>query len=730
MALAASNRLAREPKRLAALVTLFVAGGTSAAASQPTFTLGSPSAEVRRVQGVPAVIERLPSLGVEIWTFGAASVRFSSDSLRVIGWEDAARTLRVAMRPGPNVTSAPAFDAGSHRDDVVRLMGTPAGVREDRARGTMLWRYGPSGVTIGLADGRVLSYANAGGNLRVEPPAGTATLARDSHAARAVARTGADAPGASPATPNAPLSLDVALSFREPSGNRALDGGEAGSVAVAVRNRGPGIARGVRVRMVPDSGESSITIGTPAALARLDPGASASVDVPITASIDSRDGRATLRLIVTEANGFDVDVARRLTIPLRATRPPRLALAGVRADDQSGDGRVSARELIEVTARVWNAGTGAARDVKASLTTGEDAFLIAESARELTLGTMVAGDHRDITFVFYTNTRARDVRVVVALHEATGRYGATLTLPFAVDRPTPRTLDDVVAESPTDSAVARPASLPDEVERDIPRAAEPNPDAIAVIIGVERYAALPPARFAARDAQLVRRYAASLLGVPDDRNHIYLRTDADATGSEFRKLFGDDGWLARRVRPTTDLYVYFSGHGAPDLKTRTAYLLPADADASYPRETGYALATLYRQLARLNARSVTVMLDACFTGATRTSGTLYAGARPIVISVEHPALLKENFTVLAAAGGDQIASDYPAKRHGLFTYFALLGLKGAADTDGDRAVTVAELERYLGERVPGVAASLDREQVPLVIARRKDRPVVSFEGAP
>ena len=111
---------------------------------------------------------------------------------------------------------------------------------------------------------------------------------------------------------------------------------------------------------------------------------------------------------------------------------------------------------------------------------------------------------------------------------------------------------------------------------------------------------------------------------------------------------------------------------------------------------------------------------------TRSSGTLFAGARPIVISVEQPALLRDNFAVIAASGGDQIASDYPAKRHGLFTYFALLGLRGAADADADRTITLAELERYLDSKVPSVAGTLDREQRPVVIARNRNRPVVTL----
>ena len=85
-----------------------------------------------------------------------------------------------------------------------------------------------------------------------------------------------------------------------------------------------------------------------------------------------------------------------------------------------------------------------------------------------------------------------------------------------------------------------------------------------------------------------------------------------------------------------------------------------------------------------------------------------------------PCPAQDNFAVIAASGGDQIASDYPAKRHGLFTYYTLLGLRGAADADADRTVTVGELEQYLDAHAcPSAAASLDREQTPVVIAREQ-----------
>jgi hypothetical protein len=63
----------------------------------------------------------------------------------------------------------------------------------------------------------------------------------------------------------------------------------------------------------------------------------------------------------------------------------------VRADDQGPDGRISARELVGVTARVWNAGPGIARQVKASLGTGDDTLRAERTRRRPGLPRVRAG---------------------------------------------------------------------------------------------------------------------------------------------------------------------------------------------------------------------------------------------------------------------------------------------------------------------------------------------------
>ncbi len=265
-----------------------------------------------------------------------------------------------------------------------------------------------------------------------------------------------------------------------------------------------------------------------------------------------------------------------------------------------------------------------------------------------------------------------------------------------------------------------------DVDTNIPGSKMNNPDAIAIILGIENYRRIQKVSYAKRDAAVFQEYAVNLLGVPDDRNHIYFKTDDEVTKAEFEKLFTDNGWLARRVKPSSDVYIYYAGHGAPEIKNRIPYLIPSDGDANYPTQTGFSLNRFYEELAKLKARSITVFLDACFSGGTREQTMLLTDARPLLIKIENPALLSEKLVVFTASSGDQISSGYPEKKHGLFTYFLLKGLRGQADENNDKKITVSELEIFLLNNVRSVAGFLDREQTPQVLGRDSQRVLVQY----
>ncbi|MCB7129865.1 MAG: caspase family protein [Candidatus Brocadiales bacterium] len=283
----------------------------------------------------------------------------------------------------------------------------------------------------------------------------------------------------------------------------------------------------------------------------------------------------------------------------------------------------------------------------------------------------------------------------------------------------------VVVEKKPEKIPPKEAPTYSDVDRNIPISRNQNPDALAVVLGIEKYRNIPDVSYARRDAATFREYAARVLGIKDDIYHLYYRVDEEATKAEFEKLFAADGWIARRARPTTDVYIYYAGHGAPEVRERSAYLIPYDGDINYPIQTGFSLNRLYEELGKLEISSVTVFLDACFSGVSRDDEVLLADARPVYIELEGPTA-QGDITVFSAATGSQVSSAWPEQGHGLFTYYLLKGLKGEADQNWDEQITLGELSNYLTENVSRRAGLLDREQTPLMITREESRVLVQY----
>jgi len=273
--------------------------------------------------------------------------------------------------------------------------------------------------------------------------------------------------------------------------------------------------------------------------------------------------------------------------------------------------------------------------------------------------------------------------------------------------------------------IVRDEFIPDQMLADVdlpPRTSMDNPDALAVVIGVESYQYVPDATFAYNDAEVFREYLAETLGMK--RQRIKLATNSTATQAEFSKLLGPNGWLARNIVPSrSDVVVYFSGHGIASPDAKSSGLLPFDVDPNY--SIGLPLEQLYADLSGMGARSVTVFLDACFTGQTRDEAMLIADARPIVVRPSAE-VIPGNITVVSAASGSQISGALKDKEHGLFTYYLLKGIGGDADIDRDRSVTIGEINSFVSGKVKEQAASDGREQTP-ELQGDADRVLVRFQ---
>jgi hypothetical protein len=258
-------------------------------------------------------------------------------------------------------------------------------------------------------------------------------------------------------------------------------------------------------------------------------------------------------------------------------------------------------------------------------------------------------------------------------------------------------------------SAAAAADFISDVDR-VPRSAkEIKKNAFAVVIGIENYRDLPAAEFTTRDARTMKEYLVRVMGFPAE-NVIALLNER-ATRGDIEGYVGS--WLKKSAGRSSQVVVYYAGHGAPNPVTGEPFLIPYDGNPAFLEASAVPLKRLYQMLAELQAKDVLLIMDSCFSGSGGRS-VMAKGGRPIAISVENPMLASKNIVVLSASKGSEISSSYPEKRHGLFTYFLLKGLQGEADLTGDKTISIEKLYNYVTPQVKKVARESLREQTPTV----------------
>lgn len=245
-------------------------------------------------------------------------------------------------------------------------------------------------------------------------------------------------------------------------------------------------------------------------------------------------------------------------------------------------------------------------------------------------------------------------------------------------------------------------------------AQKPSPENWGLVVGLENYSRLPTVPYAQKDALLVKEYFRRVFGVPEEQI-IFLPSPREQANKSILEGYLKS-YLPKNVGKTTNLYVYFAGHGFPDVKKQETYLMLYEGDTRFIEQTGYNLKSFYEDLNNLDIKRAYVFLDTCFSGiAARTERTpLAQGARAVLIHAPID-LHSDKVISLTASTGGQISSPYSEREHGLFTYFLLSGLKGAADTNEDGWITVKELYSYVKDNVTRVSRRKGIEQTPLVV---------------
>ena len=253
--------------------------------------------------------------------------------------------------------------------------------------------------------------------------------------------------------------------------------------------------------------------------------------------------------------------------------------------------------------------------------------------------------------------------------------------PAAVTAQTAKTAQTSAPASP------QPEDTKADVDVNLPSTTIVNDNTFAVIIANEHYQDVAAVPYAVNDGTIFAEYCKKSLGLPTSNVHLV----KNATLNNMKR---EVNWLKQvsdAYKGAAKIIVYFAGHGIPDEATRNAYLLPIDGFAT-DVTTGYSLQELYATLGSLQAKSITVFLDACFSGSMR-DGTMMASARGVSIKARNSAP-QGNMVVFSAASGEETAYPYKEKRHGLFTYYLLKKLQMSKGN-----MSLGDLQNYVTDEV-------------------------------
>ena len=233
----------------------------------------------------------------------------------------------------------------------------------------------------------------------------------------------------------------------------------------------------------------------------------------------------------------------------------------------------------------------------------------------------------------------------------------------------------------------------------------PQNNAHALVIGVEDYRNVTPTPGARSDAEKFAHLLEVTFGIPSQ--NIHLMIDDGATRSD---IFAALARFRSNVDSDSRIYFFYSGHGAPDVESGAAYLLPYEGQPESIEYTGVAMTELLEQLENTGADEVLAFVDACFSGSGERS-QLPEGTRPLV-PARQPST-KPKIALFSSSAAAEVSGNTAGADEGLFTHHLLDALgRARADIDGSGRISLAELEQYVVPRVTRDALRLDRTQTP------------------
>lgn len=495
---------------------------------------------------------------------------------------------------------------------------------------------------------------------------------------------------ADPFDPSRPPILEIipnSILFTDANKNNAIDANENCCIKFKIHNNGKGNAINCFAKIIPNETTKEIKYAD-INIPLIKPQETIDVSMPLTSTTKVSDGIANLRLKVEEPHGFGTETAS-ISINTKKFVAPLLQIVDSKVSPSEGT-TLKKMSPFYLQVLLQNTKKGSADNVKVKIGLPTNVLLMESQKEEEDFAYISGGETKSINYplIINNNYASNDVPITLYVKEKYGEYAENKTINLHINQSI--TNNNIIIkekEINTKNQDIRIASISSDIDKNIPEAINSNSNTFAIVIANETYSKEANVPYAVNDGNIFKEYCRNCLGIPEKNIHLI----TNATLNDIRREVKWIQDVAEVYKGDAKIIFYYAGHGIPDEKSKNAYLLPTDGYGS-DVATGYSLENLYKTFGSLPSKSITVFLDACFSGAKR-DGNMLASARGVAIKVKQT-IPVGNMVVFTAAQGDETAYPYKEEEHGLFTYYLLKKLQ---ETKGN--ATLGELSDYIKEQV-------------------------------
>ncbi len=223
-----------------------------------------------------------------------------------------------------------------------------------------------------------------------------------------------------------------------------------------------------------------------------------------------------------------------------------------------------------------------------------------------------------------------------------------------------------------------------------------------LLIGVNQYQdpTFPPLKYAAIDCQGISKALAAATD-PFPHKEFLIHNDlVEQTPSLARVEFSLQR-LVSEAQVQDTILIYFSGHGVVEPIEQQTVLCLDDTDREHLLKTGLPIQMVLEMLRHCAAHSQLLWLDACHSGNMRSleqspklrTGTQLNPSTQLLASLRQ-AVSNRGFYALLSCDEGQQSWEFPDLGHGVFSYYLMQGLNGAA-ADAQGIIDADSLYRYV-----------------------------------